>query len=129
MTSGTGTDCFHHPLFQNHRIDLVSRLSCAPREKDGTIRGVGRGWKPPSLAGVERFVRAKAEAVNAAADSERDTELASSLVLEPKDFGSTGAGHPCSEAGAPSLVPSTIEEEEEDEGDETDTSASSRAIY
>jgi hypothetical protein len=134
MTSGTGTDCFHHPLFQNGRMDLVSKLSCAPREKERAMRGMARGWKPPSLAGVERFVRAKAEAAHAASESERDTEHASSLVLDPKEgFGRTGVGHPSGEVAAPSVIPSTIEEDEEEEDDdhddETDTIACTRPIY
>lgn len=62
LTSGTGTDCFHHPMFQRGRRDLASRISCTPRDKDGKLTASsyqGRGSKPPSLAGVERFIRAR----------------------------------------------------------------------
>jgi len=61
LTSGTGTDCFHHPLFQKGRRDLASKITCAGRDKDQPVKG-GRFDKPPSLAGVERFIRARAVA-------------------------------------------------------------------
>jgi hypothetical protein len=32
LTSGNGTDCFHHPLFQKHRPDLCSKMTCTPRD-------------------------------------------------------------------------------------------------
>jgi hypothetical protein len=66
LTSGTGTDCFHHPLFQKSRKDLSARIVCTPRDKDSNnSKGNARFEKPPSLAGVERFIRAKAAAAAA----------------------------------------------------------------
>jgi hypothetical protein len=62
LTSGTGTDCFHHPLFQRNRKDLVGKLNCVPRgEKDHKDHAypIKMASKPPSLAGVEKFIRAK----------------------------------------------------------------------
>lgn len=31
LTSGTGTDCFYHALFQRERIDLCAQMMCMPR--------------------------------------------------------------------------------------------------
>jgi hypothetical protein len=31
LTSGTGTDCFYHALFQRERIDLCAQMMCIPR--------------------------------------------------------------------------------------------------
>ena len=67
LTSGTGTDCFHHPSFNRNYPEYAARITCAPM-KEGQPppketkprRGVSE--KPPSLAGVERFIRAKAAA-------------------------------------------------------------------
>merc|ERR1712037_282731 len=84
LTSGTGTDCFHHPLFRKGRSDLCALIQCTPRNESGA-GGVGAGGfmggkggpasalthhksasaiaasvgaddKPPSLAGVEKFI-------------------------------------------------------------------------
>lgn len=92
LTSGTGTDCFHHPQFNRNFPDWSSRITCVPMKEAAkdvpTIVGrttsasatksratkhaptmetdaasdaaaVDRGImeKPPSLAGVERFIR------------------------------------------------------------------------
>lgn len=68
LTSGTGTDCFHHPLFQKNRRDLSAKITCASL-KDA-IRSTQASTiasdfpkhakeKPPSLAGVERYIKAK----------------------------------------------------------------------
>jgi len=64
LTSGTGTDCFHHPLFQKNRTDLCLLISCTPRDSKGepkvnsAIIAAGlQNEKPPSLAGVEKFIR------------------------------------------------------------------------
>lgn len=74
LTSGTGTDCFHHPLFQKNRSELVTKIVCTPRgNKDDKIKcGPNSLNKPPSLAGVEKFIRAKvvAAAKSAAAMSD-----------------------------------------------------------
>lgn len=77
LTSGTGTDCFHHPLFQRNRRDLAARITCTPRDKDGKIQGVaiGRNDKPPSLAGVEKFIRAKATAAVASSQGLTSAQL------------------------------------------------------
>lgn len=55
LTSGTGTDCFHHPLFNRHQTNLVSQISC--KQFHGRK---AEEIQSPSLAGVERFIRAKA---------------------------------------------------------------------
>eukprot|EP00542_Grammatophora_oceanica_P019231 CAMPEP_0194030654 /NCGR_PEP_ID=MMETSP0009_2-20130614/4049_1 /TAXON_ID=210454 /ORGANISM="Grammatophora oceanica, Strain CCMP 410" /LENGTH=484 /DNA_ID=CAMNT_0038670633 /DNA_START=129 /DNA_END=1583 /DNA_ORIENTATION=+ len=78
LTSGTGTDCFHHPLFQKDRMDLCQRIVCTPREgssgsKSSSAKALQQQQrqqqhqeaqsagvdKPPSLAGVEKFFRQK----------------------------------------------------------------------
>ncbi|KAI2499764.1 DNA binding protein [Fragilaria crotonensis] len=67
LTSGTGTDCFHHPLFQRNRADLCARIVCTPRDPlkaNETENRVAAATsmtndKPPSLAGVEKFFRSK----------------------------------------------------------------------
>jgi HSF-type DNA-binding len=74
LTSGTGTDCFHHPSFNRNYPEYAARITCAPMKEGHAVphpkeaksrpsaasRAVGE--KPPSLAGVERFIRAKAAA-------------------------------------------------------------------
>ena len=70
LTSGSGTDCFHHPMFCKHRKELVKSISCMPR--DGMIGRMDpeslelssqglpdllSASPPPSLAGVEKFAR------------------------------------------------------------------------
>jgi hypothetical protein len=65
LTSGTGTDCFHHPQFQRNGKDLVSAILCVPRggdEKNSTdtiCATITRpiDTKPPSLSGVEKFIK------------------------------------------------------------------------
>lgn len=67
LTSGTGTDCFHHPLFQRNRADLCARIVCTPRDPlkaSETEKRVAAATsmtndKPPSLAGVEKFFRSR----------------------------------------------------------------------
>jgi len=66
LTSGTGTDCFHHPLFQRSRPELVTQIKCNSRNgKDGKkghntcARGEIQDSVQPSLMGVEKFIRAK----------------------------------------------------------------------
>lgn len=36
LTSGTGTDCFYHALFQRERIDLCAQMLCMPRKDSST---------------------------------------------------------------------------------------------
>mmetsp|Transcript_37729 Transcript_37729/g.43091 ORF Transcript_37729/g.43091 Transcript_37729/m.43091 type:complete len:492 (-) Transcript_37729:264-1739(-) len=67
LTSGTGTDCFHHPLFQRNRGDLCARIVCTPRDPAKASESEKRvaaatsmsNDKPPSLAGVEKFFRSR----------------------------------------------------------------------
>lgn len=68
LTSGTGTDCFHHPMFQRNKKDMASKITCTPREtaNDKTGKRMGRNDKPPSLAGVEKFIRTKMSAAASA---------------------------------------------------------------
>lgn len=72
LTSGTGTDCFHHPLFNRNRREWAAKITCVPvretREKTKPRGGNGTDKLPPSLAGVERFIRAKAAAAAALAE-------------------------------------------------------------
>lgn len=112
LTSGTGTDCFHHPMFNSNRPEWASKIACAANGREATggsegggrnisstamkaaasSRGTGIGAvpastsafmggsdKPPSLAGVERFIRAKAAVTTEA--TEGQTPSATSPLL------------------------------------------------
>jgi hypothetical protein len=73
LTSGTGTDCFYHPLFTINDPDLASNVTCTTpqdRQADGGTEDSDK----PSLAGVERFIRAKL----AAASASKETALGAS---------------------------------------------------
>jgi hypothetical protein len=63
LTNGTGSDCFHHPLFQRNRYDLASKIGSMPRNVNGSSRKrvtlITTGGDPPSWAGVEKSVTAK----------------------------------------------------------------------
>jgi len=76
LTSGTGTDCFHHPLFQKGRRDLASKIFCAAKDKETKLHS--RYDKPPSLAGVEKFIRARAVAA-------KTSSAGSSSPSKPKE--------------------------------------------
>lgn len=88
LTSGTGTDCFHHPQFQRNKRELASKITCAPRgEKDKDTRS---NIKPPSLAGVEKFIRAKVVAAAATASANPDDGLP--VLLKEDDDDLSGGG-------------------------------------
>jgi len=94
LTSGTGTDCFYHPLFQRDRIDLAAQMLCMPRNDSVSAKkraklGIETPSVPivtaadvdpqdrPSLAGVERFFSGKEQGgspkgSNAGSDSDDD---------------------------------------------------------
>ena len=78
LTSGTGTDCFHHPQFQRNKRDLAGKIVSARErlEKEGKEPPRSHS-KPPSLAGVEKFIRAKVvtAAVTSAATVEDRVQL------------------------------------------------------
>ena len=57
LTSGTGTDCFHHPLFQRNKKEMAGKITCTPRGEKDKERSSERVLKPPSLAGVEKFIK------------------------------------------------------------------------
>lgn len=63
LTSGTGTDCFHHPMFQRSKKEMAGKIHCTPRDAKEKERSSERLVKPPSLAGVEKFIRAKVSQV------------------------------------------------------------------
>ena len=112
LTSGTGTDCFHHPLFQKNRKDLASKITCSTKDKPpaaamllgakgaGGMRGMAfHDAKPPSLAGVEKFIRAKAAAASAVAAA---TQLpAAAAVGQPEGGALVPKVPPQSQAAAP----------------------------
>jgi hypothetical protein len=89
LTSGTGTDCFHHPLFNKNRREWAAKVTCAPmREaREGTKPRGGNGLdkQPPSLAGVERFIRAKAEAAAAEREGENKGGKLKSVPSVPEE--------------------------------------------
>jgi hypothetical protein len=85
LTSGTGTDCFHHPLFQRNRAALCARIVCTPRDlfkncvpgdTESRIEVVTSmpNDKPPSLAGVEKFFRSKPARESDATNKEDDDD-------------------------------------------------------
>mmetsp|Transcript_4100 Transcript_4100/g.9540 ORF Transcript_4100/g.9540 Transcript_4100/m.9540 type:complete len:170 (+) Transcript_4100:230-739(+) len=61
LTSGTGTDCFHHPQFQRNKKEMAGKMVCVP--KDSKEKASDRIIKPPSLAGVEKYIKAKVDQV------------------------------------------------------------------
>jgi hypothetical protein len=78
LTSGSGTDCFYHPLFQRDRLDLAAQMLCMPRTdsvsaKKRAEKGIAPAPAPvytaasvdpkdrPSLVGVEKFFSEKGE--------------------------------------------------------------------
>lgn len=111
LTSGTGTDCFHHPLFQKGRKDLASKIICTPRDKD-SLKGSPYG-KPPSLAGVERFIRAKAAAVAAAAKM-----AAAAAAAEGKDTASGKAPASAKQLEAAAAASAGSDESDDDDDDD-----------
>ena len=59
LTSGTGTDCFYHPLFQRNKREMVGKIASVPRDTKDKDRTSDRFIKPPSLAGVEKFIKSR----------------------------------------------------------------------
>jgi hypothetical protein len=62
LTSGTGTDCFHHPFFALGDMEQVGQISCAPTSSQSSSGGGGRAAAAApkaSQAGLERLIRAK----------------------------------------------------------------------
>lgn len=93
LTSGTGTDCFHHPQFQRNKKETSAKIICAVRAaKDSKDKPKERNPKPPSLAGVEKFIRAKvvAAAASAAANAEESLLLQAENGDISGDNNSTG---------------------------------------
>ena len=70
----SSTNLSQHPQFIKGKRDLASRITCAVRgEKDKDLRAHS---KPPSLAGVEKFIHAKViAAAKAAAKSAGERSL------------------------------------------------------
>jgi hypothetical protein len=117
----SGTDCFHHPLFQRGKQELANNIICTPRADlppgangvpgMGAVGGkdqaklIGMGAsadsKPPSLAGVEKFIRAKVAAEQA----------------KNEHTGGTGAAS-LPEARAPAAPLSIVKEEDDDDADD-----------
>jgi hypothetical protein len=54
-------------MFQKKNRDMASKIICSPRGENGNHDRSLSSAKPPSLAGVEKFIRAKV--VGAAAGS------------------------------------------------------------
>jgi hypothetical protein len=82
LTSGTGTDCFHHPQFQKNKRDLAGKIVSIRGEKDN-LPIFKSNVKPPSLAGVEKFIRAKVVAAAATATATAEENL---LLKEEDDL-------------------------------------------
>ena len=98
-----GTDCFHHPLFQRGKKDLASKIICTPRadlpagangavgpKDQAKLMGMAGAMgnidsKPPSLAGVEKFIRAKV-----AADAAKKNKGSAKKTNESAKLGVSG---------------------------------------
>jgi hypothetical protein len=91
LTSGTGTDCFHHPLFNRNRREWASKISCVAAA-GGKESKPPRIEKPPSLAGVERFIKAKTTGTSS-----------SSSISKSQDF-PLSQGTPAKGKNAPSML-------------------------
>ena len=104
--ASTGTDCFHHPLFQRGKRELASKIICTPRadvppgangvpglsgggKDQAKFMGMGASAdsKPPSLAGVEKFIRAKV----AAEAAKNKQKAAMPTPKPPKEGGDSDA--------------------------------------
>jgi hypothetical protein len=89
LTSGTGTDCFYHPLFQKKQKDLASTIHCLSRTGDKTASHqtfANRiASKPPSLAGVEKFIKTKI----ASATASETTTAFPAVAADPHESGMT----------------------------------------
>lgn len=63
LISGTGMDCFHHPLFQRNRMDLCALITCAQggasssesTSRSNTDPATIQTMEKPSLQGIEKF--------------------------------------------------------------------------
>lgn len=126
LTSGTGTDCFHHALFNLTNPSDAARITCAPM-KEGkmsstAIKSSQRQQqqsqsqkspisavkkitvKPPSLAGVERFIRArvsnnyneKVSSVGGGSNSMVDSDAATAVMYGNRSSLTTTTNHPTS---------------------------------
>lgn len=78
LTSGTGTDCFHHPQFQKNGKELAGTIHCVPRGDDKNSHdnaagatSSGMDSKPPSLAGVEKFIKGTVSAAAISSETEK----------------------------------------------------------
>ncbi|KAL3917165.1 MAG: hypothetical protein SGILL_004843 [Bacillariaceae sp.] len=80
LTSGTGTDCFYHPLFQKKNIELAKSIQALSRTGGKLDVPSSASAKPPSLAGVEKFIKstiassAAASTLSSIASKERGEE-------------------------------------------------------
>eukprot|EP00934_Nitzschia_sp_Nitz4_P002761 Nitzschia sp. Nitz4//scaffold1_size375055//54875//56551//NITZ4_000221-RA/size375055-augustus-gene-0.706-mRNA-1//-1//CDS//3329540880//2751//frame0 len=82
LTSGIGTDCFHHPQFQRNKIELAAKItSLTKNSKNKDTRSKS---KPPSLAGVEKFVNTQA-AVSQVSESAQRLQESQGETKSPTD--------------------------------------------
>lgn len=97
LSSGTGTDCFHHPMFQRDKADLVQKITSTPRG-----RGDKQRTKPPSLVGVEQFIQSK---VAAAKESCKESGGISHIAPKQGHQLPTITAAPTSTASFPNSLP------------------------
>jgi hypothetical protein len=56
LVSGTGMDCFHHPLFQRNRMDRCILITCRESTSGSFIDpSLIQNVSKPSLAGIEKY--------------------------------------------------------------------------
>jgi HSF-type DNA-binding len=113
LTSGTGTDCFHHALFQRHIPDLCTGMICTPRDPvKGNEIGKQRvdtsivSHKPPSLAGVEKFFRGRPLTTTVVTNQETTKDETMEKLCQELD------------AYEGSVKPNAIEENHDDDDDD-----------
>ena len=107
LTSGTGTDCFHHPLFNRNRRDLASKITVAAATQKSRPEKV-----PPSLAGVERFAQRKKAIVETLPQKvapEKVKELEQDETHRPAPSSELGDTKPAVASPFSSLGPTTMD--------------------
>ena len=94
LTSGTGTDCFHHPMFERNKREAGGKISCTPRDTKDKEWPWDRLVEPPSLAGEEKFTRAKVTQVVGATRHEDENERNRDAAAKPsREEGSNDTRH------------------------------------
>jgi hypothetical protein len=96
LVSGTGMDCFHHPLFQRNRMDLCILITCRDSTSGSFIDpALIQNVQKPSLAGIEKYFEHVKNKEMATADQKilagnHDAVEENSAKEQGEDQGQTG---------------------------------------